>query len=177
MTQLAAVLSLAALLISVAAGVLSLAATIRVNALSERFPNFESGLRAGSDVPTSVLLEVLDRSDLDRFVRGPTAAIFISADCPPCRELVAKLHDTPEPNRAVYAFEDASSKAGIDRLPSWLSVVSDPDRRVQRAFKVVGTPQTFLIKDSKVESNVVGSNTDWLDGEHVTAPLKAPLST
>jgi hypothetical protein len=40
MTQLAAVLSLAALLISVTAGVLSLAATIRVNALSERFPSF-----------------------------------------------------------------------------------------------------------------------------------------
>jgi hypothetical protein len=161
MDQLAALIALLALVVSVIALLLALATTLRINSVERLGNRSILGLAVGTAIPAGALAKYLPPDELDAFLAGPTLAIFGSAECPPCRDLYGRLNRLPSPTGRVYLVETEGRSSAF--VPNWVRKVVDKDRSMQHAFAVGGTPTTFLVRQGHVVDKAMGANVSGME--------------
>jgi hypothetical protein len=170
MDQIAAVLSLGALLISAVALLLAVSAVLRANRFEARFPGFgESGIKEGATVEIAPLSKFLVPAELERVLHGPSILIFTSGGCPACEDLYKRLHASTPFEEEIYVIGAREDKA--DEVPKWVHRIFDPESQLQHSFGVNGTPQAFVIRSGRVVSKMLGPEIERLRGQRARAAV------
>jgi hypothetical protein len=77
---------------------------------------------------------------------SPRILLFVSPDCPACRELVARWHEEGPKwlgGRWIVICGGSSGACAqlFDRYPLNLPVILDPDREIHRRYRIYGVPR------------------------------------
>jgi len=170
---------LVAVFLSVVAVLLSIGTAMRISQIAANRP-VRFGLRVGEHVPDAELRVELG-AKAEALITGPTLIMFVKSDCPPCRQIVERvdrvLSERPTRSR-LLAIEPAPESVPSMRDLAHFNAdwIRDPEGRLQRAFKAMGTPALFLINEGVVvlneEHSTVEELLDWAPDEtdHAAAP-------
>lgn len=159
--ELIAAVALLALALSLAALVVALGATVRVDRIARAGVPPRMGLTVGTEVDSEVLPPALSEGARAAWLEGPSIILFAASSCEPCQELLRNVRERGSgPYRSPLlivelATSDADDGIGVRADVDGI-VVRDTDGRLQQAFQVSGTPHTFLVKDGRVKRQRVG---------------------
>jgi thiol-disulfide isomerase/thioredoxin len=159
--DLTAALALLAVALSLAALIVALGATVRVDRFVGAGVPPRMGLHVGTEIGNDTLGPVLPDATRAAWLEGPSIILFASSSCEPCRELVRKVGErgrrAHQPRIVVVELAATDADSGIGNSIDFEAiVVRDMDGRLQQAFQVAGTPHTFLIAGSRVKRQAVG---------------------
>lgn len=159
--DLTAVLALLAVGLSLAALIVALGATVRVDRFVRAGIPPRMGLHVGMEVDNDLLSSVLPEATRAAWLAGPSIILFASSSCEPCLELVRKVrergHMVHQPRVLLVELASTGADNGSGNSIEFDAiVVQDTDGRLQRAFQVAGTPHTFLIEGGRVKRQTVG---------------------
>lgn len=163
MEQLSLVAALAAMLMSIAALLVSGGTAGRLHLVAKQ-SLVPEGLQAGARISHSTIANLIPSQVLEPLLAGPSLIVFASAKCKPCTELVDSM------NRRDFGLSDQtllmidtggngpSELRQLGRFPStW---VTDGDRGLREAFKTNSTPTTYVVVHGIVQKQIVGANVD-----------------
>lgn len=121
--------------------------------LSESRASSATGLAVGTDAPTFSAYDLrAGRSISSATFAGRSAVLlFLSPDCPTCRNLVTSLQSlsprdlSPHALVVICSGEERACKIFLDYFPSQVSVLLDRDRDTWTLYDVTGPPTAVAL--------------------------------
>lgn len=159
--DLTAAVALLALAVSLAALVVAVGATVRVDRFVRAGVPPRMGLAVGTEVDSEMLGPALSEGTRTAWLEGPSVILFASSSCEPCRELLRNVRERGggpyRPPLLIVELATRDEDGGLGMtVPSDAIVVRDSNGRLQQAFQVSGTPHTFLVEGRRVKRQTVG---------------------
>lgn len=178
LTDSALAVSVVAVLVACLALIVVLGSALRVQRLESgtaEMPRLRASpsLPIGATVDRDAIARLVGEKEAKKWVEGPSLLAFVSADCPPCAEIVRSISTRPAlVSHALMIQQDGENYSKMRSLgASDAHWVLDRDQRATRAFSVTAFPQCFALAKGEVTSTHLGDHAD-----EFLSSLEIPLS-